>query len=146
MTMTYLLIYNLLQRCTCSSPSSLTLLRCDIIAWHFWQLTGSPVCMLLGFFNWSNLIATTFVSARRHFLPACDEASSASVGIWSATLLDVTPVKPNNFCWQKNTKLHFRHTPKHLYQTHKHTNTYMPFNGHFLGKSGYSVVFWKVYV
>jgi len=51
------------------------LLRCDMTAWHLSQRTRSPVCMLLGFFNWSNLIATTFVSALRHFLPICGEVS-----------------------------------------------------------------------
>jgi len=75
------------QKFTCTSSSSLTLLRCDIIARHFWQLTGSPVCMLLGFFNWSNLIATTFVSARRHFLPICGEERPSSACIMSHTAL-----------------------------------------------------------
>jgi len=75
------------QKFTCTSSSSLTLLRCDIIARHLWQLTGSPVCMLLGFFNWSNLIATTFVSARRHFLPICGEERPSSAWISSHSAL-----------------------------------------------------------
>jgi len=48
------------------SESSIVL-RCDMMARQLLQLTASPVCMLLGFVRWSNLTATTFVSALRHF-------------------------------------------------------------------------------
>jgi len=53
-----------------SASGSLMALRCDMTARQRLQLIASPVCMLLGFVNWSNLMATTFVSAWRHFFPS----------------------------------------------------------------------------